>query len=84
MDTIESLNKLRDTLELERAYVLISTWDYQNYKKYYSMADIKYEYSKDFVELLMKATFTKTYNNTLSATIEYKNLKCQVDLFVDC
>lgn len=85
---IECTNKLQQELQSrERASVQIyvddisighECHDLQEFKHY-----LKNEYVDEFIKIVEDVHFTKTYNNTLSATIYCNNVMHKVDLFVD-
>ena len=93
MTTIESLNELRATLNIEKAYVQIWVDDIQlGDKDFTTMEALKKSledvYVEKFCTALLEADFTKTYNNTLSATLEFEDMfgyySLKIDIFVDC
>ena len=92
LELLESENELRNTLGLERATMRFYIDDVEaddvirdnmDYLKY--VRDI---HKVDFIKLLEKADFKKTYGNTLTAYIKYQPYKTEhtykIDLFVDC
>ena len=91
---ITSTNKLQEALQSrERAGVEIYVEDSQVGHECHSLYEFKHylesEYCDEFVEKVMNADFVKTYNNTLSASLEFKfqysdgSYTQKVDLFVD-
>lgn len=91
---IQATNKLQEELQSrERAGVEIYVDDSQVGHECHSLYDFKYylqaEFTDEFINACLDADFKKTYNNTLSATLEFK-FQCsgdtytqKVDLFVD-
>ena len=91
---IASTNKLQEELQSkERASVQIYVDDIEYGHECHTLKEfeqiIKTSFTQEFVEQLMNANFVETYNNTLSATLEFKyycsgdTFTEKVDLFVD-
>lgn len=91
--SIKATNELQEVLQSrERAGVEIYVDDILIGHECHSLYDFRYylesEYNDEFIEKVMNAEFVKTYNNTLSTTLEFKfgtggTYTQKVDLFVD-
>ena len=89
---IQATNKIQEALESEsRASVQLYVDDSPIGHECHSLYEFNYyleaEYTEDFIKAVMEAEFVKTYNNTLSVTLNFKHgdfeWSQKVELFVD-